>query len=77
MRQREGPMADKLTALEAHREGKLDLPPGYRLEYGAAVLLLRRENGSVAATFIAKTEAPAEVARIADQDYRARLANTP
>ena len=48
-------MADKLTALEAHREGKLYLPPGYRVEYGAAVLLLRRGNGSVVATFSART----------------------
>lgn len=70
-------MADKLTALDAYREGKLYLPPGYRVEYGTAVLLLRRENGSVVATFSAKTEAPAKIACIAEEDYRAHLKNTP
>lgn len=69
-------MADKLTALAAHRKGKLYLPPGYRLEYGATVLLLRRENGSVAATFSAITETPAKIARIAQEDHRAHLKNS-
>ena len=59
---------DKLTALEAHREGKLPLPPGYALEYGANVLLLRRTDGSVAAAFSAGGAAPSEVTRTAEKD---------
>ena len=31
-------MADRMTALEAHRAGKMPLPPGYELEHGADVL---------------------------------------
>jgi hypothetical protein len=61
----------KFTALDAHRAGKLYLPPGYRLEYGADVLLLRRDSGSVVATFSARGATPSEVARIAEEDYRA------
>ena len=45
---------DNVTALDAYREGKLPLPPGHSLEYGADVLLLRREGGSVVAAFSAK-----------------------
>ena len=63
-------MADKLTALEAHRGGKLVLPPGYRVEHGADVLLLRRADGSVAAAFGAGGAAPAEVARTAEEDHK-------
>jgi hypothetical protein len=33
-------MVDNVAALDAYREGKLPLPPGYSLEYGADVLLL-------------------------------------
>ena len=62
---------EKFTALEAHRAGKLHLPPGYKLEYGADVLLMRRDDGSVAATFSARGATPAEVVRIAEEDYRA------
>jgi hypothetical protein len=62
--------AEKLTALEAHRAGKLYLPPGYGLEYGADVLLLRRSNGSMVAAFGVMSVAPAEVASIAEEDYR-------
>ena len=62
-------VAEKLTAEEAHREGKLSLPPSYGLEYGADVLLLRRADGSVAATFSAEGAAPAEVARTAEGDH--------
>ena len=63
-------MADEMTALDAHDEGELPLPPGYGLEHGADVLLLRREDGSVAAAFSAKGAAPMEVARIAEEDRR-------
>ena len=59
-----------MTAGEAHRQGKLVLPPGYGLEHGADVLLLRRADGSVAATFGAAGAAPAEVARTAEGDLR-------
>ena len=61
---------EKLTAREAHRSGKLYLPPGYGLEYGADVLLLRRNDGSVVATFSAWRATPSEVARTAEEDYR-------
>ena len=63
-------VAEKLTAEEAHREGKLSLPPNYGLEYGADVLLLRRADGSVAAAFSARGAAPAEVARTAEKDHK-------
>jgi hypothetical protein len=62
--------AKKFTALEAHRAGKLYLPPGYGLEYGAAVLLLRRDDGSVVAVFSARGATPSEVARTAEEDYK-------
>jgi hypothetical protein len=67
---RSGPMAERLTALQAHRSGWLRLPPGYDLEYGADVLLLRRADGSVAATFSAKGATPATVASTAEEDHR-------
>ena len=53
-------------------DGKMTLPPGYSLEHGANVLLLRRRDGSVVATFSARDVAPAEVARTAEADLRAR-----
>ncbi len=61
---------EKFTALEAHRAGKLYLPPGYELNYGADVLLLRRNDGSVVATFSARGATPSEVAKTAEADYR-------
>ena len=63
-------MAERLTAKDAYREGKLPLPPGYGLEHGAGALLLRRTDGSVAATFSAEGSAPAEVARTAEEDQK-------
>ena len=63
-------VAQKLTAKEAHREGKLSLPPSYGLEYGSDVMLLRRADGSVAAAFSARGVAPSEVVRTAEEDYR-------
>ena len=61
-----------MTALTAYLAGKMSLPPGYGLEHGANVLLLRRRDGSVAATFSAKDVAPEMVARTAEADLRAR-----
>jgi hypothetical protein len=69
-------MAEKMTALEAHWAGKLALPPGYGLEHGADVLLLRRGDGSVAATFSARGVTPAEVARTAEEDHRHNARST-
>jgi hypothetical protein len=60
---------EKFTALEAHRAGKLHLAPGYVLEHGADMLLLRRNDGSVVAAFSARGATPAEVARTAEEDY--------
>jgi hypothetical protein len=62
---------ERLTALEAHRAGKLALPRGYGLEYGADVLLLRRRDGSVVAAFSARGATPAGVVRTAQEDQRA------
>lgn len=63
-------MAERLTAKEAYREGRLPLPPGYGLEHGAGALLLRRADGSVAAAFSAGGSAPSEVARTAEEDHK-------
>ncbi len=62
----------RITALTAYLAGRMSLPPGYGLEHGANVLLLRRRDGSVAATFNARDVAPAKVARTAEADYRAK-----
>ena len=63
-------MADRMTALEAHRAGKMPLPSRYELEHGADVLLLRRGDGSVAATFSARGVTPAQVTKTAEEDHR-------
>ncbi len=63
-------MEQRPTAEDAYREGRLALPPGYGLEHGAGALLLRREDGSVAAAFSAGGAAPAEVARTAEEDQK-------
>jgi hypothetical protein len=62
----------RMTALTAYLAGKITLPPGYGLEHGANVLLLRRKDGSVVATFYARDVAPAKIERTAEDDYRAR-----
>ncbi len=62
----------RTTALTAYLAGKMTLPPGYGLEHGANVLLLRRRDGSVVATFSARDVAPAKVARTAEADRQAR-----
>lgn len=64
-------MREKIEAWAAYRAGKMPLPPGYELEFGADVLLLRRAEGSTVATFSARGVSPSEVARIAEEDYRA------
>jgi hypothetical protein len=48
----------------------MPLPPGYELEHGADVLLLRRGDGSVAATFSARGVTPAQVTKTAEEDHR-------
>ena len=66
---RELDMVKPVTALDAHREGKLLLPPGYTLEHGADVLLLRRAGGSVAAAFNVGKATSSEVEKDAWKDY--------
>jgi hypothetical protein len=62
----------KLKAWEAYRENRLSLPPGYSLEFGADVLVLRRDVGSLVAMFSARGAVPCEVSRIAWADHRDR-----
>jgi hypothetical protein len=68
-------MAKNVSALDAYREGELSLPPGYKVEHGADVLLLRREGGSVVAAFSARGATSKEVRRSAWDDHR-RSTNT-
>jgi hypothetical protein len=63
-------VAYRPTAKDAYQEGKLALPPGYGLEHGADVLLLRRADGSVAAVFSATGAAQAEMVRTAEEDHK-------
>ena len=63
-------MAENVSALEAYREGDLPLPPGYTIEHGADVLLLRREGSSVVAAFSPRGATPKEVKRTAWDDHR-------
>jgi hypothetical protein len=63
-------MRERLVAWAAYRAGKMPLPPGYELEYGADVLLLRGADGTTVAAFSASGVAPSEVTRIAEEDYR-------
>jgi hypothetical protein len=69
-------MKSKMTAEAAHQAGMLPLPPSYKLEHGAAVLLLRRDDDSVVAAFSARGATPAEVARTAEEDYKAHGKNS-
>ena len=68
-------MVNNVWALDAYREGELHLPPGYTIEHGADVLLLRREGGSVVAAYSAKGATAKEVKRTAWDDHR-RSSNT-
>jgi hypothetical protein len=63
-------MAKNVSALDAYREGELLLPPGYAIEHGADVLLLRREGGSVVAAFSARGATAKEVKRTAWDDHK-------
>jgi hypothetical protein len=63
-------MAENVSALDVYREGELPLPPGYKIEHGADVLLLRREGGSVVAAFSAGGATAKEVERTAWEDHR-------
>jgi hypothetical protein len=63
-------MVENVSALDAYREGELPLPPGYTIEHGADVLLLRREGGSVVAAFSARGATSAEVKRTAWDEHR-------
>jgi hypothetical protein len=60
----------KLTARAAYHAGKLYLPPGYRIRLDAELFTLHREDGSMVASFVVGA-APSEVARTAEEDYRA------
>jgi hypothetical protein len=68
-------MVENVSALDAYREGELLLPPGYAIEHGADVLLLRREGGTVVAAFSARAATAREVKRTAWDDRR-RSTNT-
>jgi hypothetical protein len=63
-------MADDVSALDAYREGDLPLPPGYTIEHGADVLLVRREGGTVVGAFSARGATVKEVKRVAWDDHR-------
>ena len=63
-------MTRNVSALDAYREGEIPLPPGYTIEHGADVLLVRREGGSVVATFSARGATAAEVKRTAWDDHK-------
>jgi hypothetical protein len=71
-----GDVAEKLTVLEAYREGKLPLPPGYTLEHGADALLLRREDGSVVAVFSVRGATSSDVARTLWHDHHEKSRST-
>jgi hypothetical protein len=60
----------KLTALAAYHAGKLYLPPGYHIRLDADLLTLHRDDGSMVASFVVG-DAPSQVLRTAEEDYRA------
>jgi hypothetical protein len=68
--EKESRMTTKTSALSAYRTGKLALPPGYRIERDADLMTVHRADGSMVAAFAAG-EAPSEVVRAAEGDYRA------
>ena len=63
-------MAKNVSALDAYQEEQLPLPPGYTIEHGADVLLLRREGSSVVAAFSARGATSNELKRTAWDDHR-------
>jgi hypothetical protein len=64
-----GGTVGKLTVLEAYREGKLPLPPGYGLEFDADMILLRDDNGAIVAAFGVADNSPSGVTKSAWEDY--------
>jgi hypothetical protein len=63
-------MVEPVAALDAYRNGRLSLPPGYTVEYGADVLLLRRGDDSVVAAFNAGRATSSEVEKDAWNDHK-------
>ena len=63
-------MVELVAAVEAYRNGRSSLPPGYTTEYGAGVLLLRREDGSVVAAFNAGKVKAEDVEKDAWKDHK-------
>lgn len=63
-------MLKKLTMLEVWQEGKLSLPPGYGLEQDHDLMFLRRQDGTLAATFGVTGTAPSRVTRTAWEDHK-------
>jgi hypothetical protein len=59
----------KLTMLEAWREGKLCLPPGYELEREVDLMSLRSKDGIRVAAFGVDGTKPSGVTRTAWEDY--------
>jgi hypothetical protein len=68
-------MVENVLALDAFRGGELPLPPGYTIEHGADVLLVRREGNTVVAAFSAGGATAQEVKRTAWDDHK-RSTNT-
>ena len=58
--------------MEAYPKGMFGfrLPPGYRVQAGPDVLVLRRADGLMVAAFVAPGVDPAEVERVAAEDHR-------
>ena len=61
-----------LSGMETYPKGMLGfrLPPGYRVQAGPDVLVLRRADGLMVAAFVAPGPDPAEVERAAAEDHR-------
>jgi hypothetical protein len=49
----------------------LQLPPGYHVEVDADLMELHRPDGSLVAAFSVRGTTPSEVAKTAEEDYRA------
>ena len=54
--------------LEAYQQGKLSLPPGYDLDFDPDMILLRKDDTTVAAFGVADTT-PSEVTKVAWEHY--------
>ena len=55
------------------REGALQLPPGYYLEYDPDILVIRHIDGSLVAAFSARDTEPKEIQKTAEENARQRL----